>query len=459
MSEETRSVIHGELRTLAKQYFEKNPKMRSVMLAVAQYWCDEAEDAVHERLYASERSMPLWPHRCADSVWEDDLEGVAGEACSGCGEFDAYMRNWDDNGEDTIAAIAPYCHEVGSQEEPSTSNYLPYALARRVGDDVEIEVIGRVQRPRVDFVDDDFSPDPTWQDPRALDLLQEVATASDDDGPRRVLADYLLERENPRGEYIGLCLEAPSGDVVSKRDELLAEHRDAWLFPMQKAAVSVRWSRGFPVEAELAWHDDDVRGPVWTTIEKLYVHGGPPVLDSSMRALRTLLGEIDEPWVDALAAAKEPWAIETLEITRGQSALAKVTTLPKLRNLIVVGELDAALVQAPWWKQLERLTLVGDAALAWYQRHRELGVPWLAIAREHMEPTTARGWELAFGPGGACEITQRGWTPEASLDALAELLPKLPPVASIKLVRSEFYEPSHVDIERLQPATSIPITL
>ena len=75
-------------------------------------------------------------------------------------------------------------------------------------------------------------------------------------------------------------------------------------------------------------------------------------------------------------------------------------------------------------------------------------MPWLAVVREYTDPAIAKGWEVAYGPGGACEITQRGWTPHASIDALAELLPRLPK-ATFQLVKSAYYEPSPHDRARL----------
>jgi hypothetical protein len=42
-----------------------DPELSSVMLCVAQYWNDEAED-VHAHVLASSRPTPVWPHVCHD---------------------------------------------------------------------------------------------------------------------------------------------------------------------------------------------------------------------------------------------------------------------------------------------------------------------------------------------------------------------------------------------------------
>ena len=451
------------LQRMAQTLFASHPTYQSVMFGVAQYWADEADDAVHYDICASERALPLWPHRCDQTVWEDgDYENLPGEACMNCGQGIGYLGNWDDNGA-AIGAFEAYCHESGSQEEASASNYLPYAVARRVGDAVEIEVIGRLQRPESGFDGSSATADPTWDDARARELLELIAAAPADDGPRRVLADYLLERENPRGEYIALSLEkSPSAEIVKRRDELLAAHEVRWLSTLGHVvpASSVRWQRGFLASAELLAGEHDVvrvaGAPVWATLETLHVHRTSEcVLDPAMRALREL-GPIDERWLEALLDAPRPWAIEALEIEFDEDdSLAKLLaakTLPKLRALTIhASDLDVAVAQLPhaaWWKQLERLTIVDDDVAKWHARQRELGVPWLAVVREHTDPAIAKGWEVAYGPYGTCEITQRGFTPHASIDALAKLLPSLPK-AAFQLVKSAYYEPSPHDRTRL----------
>lgn len=436
-------AVHAAFRVGAKRYLAAHPEMQSVMIAVAQYWCDEAEDAVHEELFASARVMPLWPHRCGD----------AHEACARCGDDLDFLDRWHDNSEELIMAIAPYCQESFGEERATYGwgyHYLPYLLARRAGDEVELEVIGKIQRPSSPAAAD-RERDDTWDDPRAAELLAQVVAAPAEDGPRRVLADYLMERENPRGQYIALCLEPPTLPCVAQREELLAEHAARWLHPIHEVVLRARWDRGFPVEVEVLGGTPR-RGAVWRTIEKITSHGGESLLVDDMLALRTLVGKLDDTWTSALARGS--WNVATLEI-HAVGELAKAP-LPALRHLIANGELDAAAFAAPWWPQLQRLTLVGVDRTVWQARYREVGVPWLAIVAE--ERDTGRSWEVAFGPGGACEVTQRGWSPRGGLDALAEILPTLP-VASVTLVPSEYYAPSSVDVERLQPATAIPISV
>ena len=71
-----------------------------------------------------------------------------------------------------------------------------------------------------------------------------------------------------------------------------------------------------------------------------------------------------------------------------------------------------------------------------------------AFACLHDGPLRADGWELAFGPANACEATLRGFTPEATRDALKKLLAAVP-VRAVKLVASRYYTPAAVDAEFL----------
>jgi uncharacterized protein (TIGR02996 family) len=463
--EPIRKSVLASFRKSAREAFAEQPDLKSFVLAVAQYWADEAEDAVHSNTYGSVRAIPLWPHLC-----EYGDNPTEGEICGDCarGSSCPYPDEWDDNG-GSIQAFEAYCHESGSQEEPSSHNELPYAIARRVGDDVVVEVIGEVQRPGSldsDYDDDEeeekptIERDDTWDDPRARALLAEVAAAPADDGPRRVLADYLMEKENPRGEYIALALDNRDH---ARRDELLAQYEERWLYDVASTLLgsTVQWSRGFPVSADMYGSNHWERGtPVWSTFERLTVHGGPSVLDPAMRALREL-GPLNKDWIGLLRAIEQPWAIEKLVIDEDDQAtwekLAAAPNLPALRELVVISDepdnIIASLPHATWWSQLQRLSVfTGESDLAiWQPRRHELTVPWFGIGQLHHDPVRVPGWELAFDRRGNCELTLRGFTPQASLEALRELLPGVQ-AQKIRLVPSRHYEPAAVDVERLADA-------
>src|SRR6185295_16241587 len=109
------------------------------------------------------------------------------------------------------------------------------------------------QRP--EHIDGDAGEsDDTWDDPRAKELLDLVATQPQDDAPRRVLADYLMERENPRGGYIAHALDGKD-----------AELDERWMSPLGKVMPAWQFERGFLAGGEVLASEGDVD----------VVHGAP----------------------------------------------------------------------------------------------------------------------------------------------------------------------------------------
>jgi uncharacterized protein (TIGR02996 family) len=89
--------------------------------------------------------------------------------------------------------------------------------------------------------------------PSADDFLQAILANPDDDTPRLVYADWLEERGDPRGEFIRLQCELaqlPDSDprILPKREreaELVREHHQQWLGPLNNVIVFWRFRRGF----------------------------------------------------------------------------------------------------------------------------------------------------------------------------------------------------------------------
>ena len=493
MTPELESYL-AKFRSTVADIFART-KYRSVMLTVSQYWADEADDAVHESLVASMRELPLWPHRCAESVYDDSIvTSIPGEACSQCGEgLPDYLDWWHSNGE-AVSAFEAWCHESGSQESPEAENGLPCLVARRGPGGTEVSFIGKPERlgsllyrhvrewdaDNGDDDDDDDGDnkpvaelgkaDTAWSDPRALQLFEQVCAHPSDDSPRRVLADYLLERDEPRGELIATALDAATNPAAKERyDALFRERFSTWFHPLGHSSpdATAVFERGFLVKCDLQVSDDDatlLRGaPVFGTVEHLRVHGGHSILHPVMRALRRV-GPLDGSWIADLVRSPIAWSIEHLEVMIDHKMaielLCSATNLPALRELWLSGALceQAAreLPKAAWWPQLQRLAIAdSDAGAAgnWHKRHRDLGVPWLAVQQAHSEPTNALGWELAFGPSGACEATLRGFTPHGTFEELGKMAKQVPFVPT--LVASEYYVPAAGDLELVFPEPDV----
>jgi uncharacterized protein (TIGR02996 family) len=88
-------------------------------------------------------------------------------------------------------------------------------------------------------------------------LFEAVWADPEHDGPRAVLADYLSERGDPRGEFITLQLTRAAGTSTvesrTRERELLALHQREWVGPISPLIETtfVKFERGFVVSCAL----------------------------------------------------------------------------------------------------------------------------------------------------------------------------------------------------------------
>lgn len=457
-------------RELARRELAAQPETRSLLFALAQFWNDQADDEMHELVIASPRDVPAWPHYCE---MYGDTPGLVtpGDRCAGCSDVDGIAVSPD--------VFARFCHEYGSQDRDDGENFTPFAIARRRGEgaaaDFEIEVIGKLWRPDEDLLPAEPEAAPRWLElPRARDLYDLVCASPGDDGPRRVLADYLLEHEHPRGELIALALaEQLPAEAIARRAELLEAYGRSWLGPLGPVIPEsgARWERGFLARADVYLRSappGELReAPVWGTVEQIrFLHRD--FLDPAMAALRDV-GPVREG-LHALPAARRPWAIERLHAApddrEGAAALWRATTLPRLAHLVLEGaQVAAALEQPrpPWWGQLARLTLILDCDApateleAWRRRYAG-SAPWVAIA-QRSSITCDLGWEVATGPGGQIELALAGWHEAATPLALAQIAGALPPEPEVWLAPSRHWAPLPEDAERLAELAGRPLRI
>ena len=124
---------------LAAQLFRQSADIQSVTLAVAQYWDDEAHDAVHTEILPATGRDPGWP--IASEVRAMLAAHLALHGRS-------YSAHYGDN-YDLIVAFAAYCRPSCHQEMSIEEAYTPYAIARRAADadGIVLEVVGRRQQP------------------------------------------------------------------------------------------------------------------------------------------------------------------------------------------------------------------------------------------------------------------------------------------------------------------------
>ena len=169
------------------------------------------------------------------------------------------------------------------------------------------------------------------EDPRSSGpLIAAILAAPDDDAPRLVYADWLMERGDPRGELIALqCRPALfEGDVFERAWRLEHAHGAAWQQPIRALAREpgpLHFTRGF--------------------IERIQLDAADWIRHSEALCALTPLREIELRKVEVLAAALAApgmQRIRSLEV-RGQKLdgarlgdLARVPPLPQLESLALL---------------------------------------------------------------------------------------------------------------------------
>ncbi len=184
-------------------------------------------------------------------------------------------------------------------------------------------------------------------------LLAAVYAKPADDGPRQVYADFLIERGDPRGEFISLQL---GGADPKRQKQLLKEHGKKWLGDIAPVVgADFEFRRGFLSRALAKFrHEADARKfgdlPEWSTVEELSWTGPYPrpfgqapfidYLGPTMISLK----KANQPHGPSVLAAKTPWTtLEELHIELPPMdviALLASKNFPKLHTLRFAGMVD-----------------------------------------------------------------------------------------------------------------------
>jgi uncharacterized protein (TIGR02996 family) len=173
------------------------------------------------------------------------------------------------------------------------------------------------------------------------ELLAEVYAAPDDDGPRLVYADALLERGDPRGELVALQIARARGEVTeearAREAELLADKAQvaAWAQPLSSGGECT-FERGFPAEIALYRTAKSILGePAWATITAIRAIAQVPQTVAAqicelphLRSVATL----SVPFFERLCEQPRPWTHAGIDGAEPPSAKA-FANLPALRSL------------------------------------------------------------------------------------------------------------------------------
>ncbi|MGC4117889.1 MAG: hypothetical protein QM765_25750 [Myxococcales bacterium] len=463
-SRDTIAQVHAKVMRnfarFAEHIFARHADVQSVMVTVAQYYNDEADDAIHDHVVTSHRRTPMWPHVCVhdNPAWDDlSFDQTAGDYGNCCSQF--YEVGLPDyfpfpQRGAVESAFGPYC-----SKERHDSAFVPYAVARRTETGAVVEVVRVLHRPAEQLPDpDDPVVEPRLLDERGAELFREACEATSD-GPRHVLADHLLAHGDPHGEYLALAL-APSLDEQgrARMEELFAAHHARWIAPLDRViprGLAV-FERGLLAAADVWVAPEHVAAiesaPAWSSVERLhFLPGSASFVTPAMRAVR----ELGPLAGNALAQlANDTWNIERLHVVIRQPIdheRLKRANLPRLRELVVDGTLPVEIDEAAWWPQLERLTFVRSPEVAdWLAR----AVPAAYVVAEVTSCELGAdgrlsGWEIAVRHT-AIEVTLLGWS-ELTRTQLRDALGALP-ARPVVLRPSRLWTPTDDDLRGLELA-------
>lgn len=225
-------------------------------------------------------------------------------------------------------------------------------------------------------------------------LLAAIYAAPDDDEPRRVYADWLLQQGDKRGEFIQLQLaSAKTLDQIKRERALFVSWSDDWLAELGAHPLDAVFERGFVAVAKPR---GGAMGPQllgWATVHTLLE--ATPRDDVQMPGLRALR-RLTDAHVTELAKLVQPITANELEWIRRTGSYAspfppyqKMTALPKLRRLVLLRGLTEHLTppsEMRWLWSSPRIELEELVLNAPLNRLRD----WLA----ELTPTRVRSLEL-----------------------------------------------------------------
>ena len=281
------------------------------------------------------------------------------------------------------------------------------------------------------------------------ELLSMVYESPEEDEPRLVYADALMQRGDLRGEFIALQILGKDAPSKRRAKHLASSCGRQWLGPLARAVASgFVFERGFlarcktdrrssPLLASLAGH------PAWSTVT--HFSGASSIgLHPGMRALRHLGVDFaaersqGEPWVDLLDRTERP--LQSLSYTLSEASaaeelemLAHCRALPQLKELeiVLLGVELADLMLHPVLSRLDRLALALHNALGLASAPVLLrGAPAPEIAFE-----IGRSRIVASDPGRERRYTDiDAYLHDIpSLEALGDLLEELPSLERVSL--------------------------
>jgi uncharacterized protein (TIGR02996 family) len=184
--------------------------------------------------------------------------------------------------------------------------------------------------------------------PAGAELLQAIFASPSSDEPRKVYADWLMQRGDPRGELIALQLQPRSAASVDRQRELFERHGREWLGTLEPVVTAKLedFERGFLAVARVRLITDSQvkqvpNDPAWALIRTLSDSSHAKAHRALMaRTSFVSLEKLENALTCAVAATVRPCpklGALMLELTRSRPEerrrLAASTAFPAVRHL------------------------------------------------------------------------------------------------------------------------------
>jgi uncharacterized protein (TIGR02996 family) len=240
------------------------------------------------------------------------------------------------------------------------------------------------------------------------DLLAAIRAAPDDDAPRAVYADWLLERGDPLGELIAIQLarHASGGRPSRAETALLVRLRRRVLGRLAQAVgpAGLRIERGFLTACRAVVGVPLRDAGEWATVEDLAIENdGPDQLPDHLPALRRLSGISTS--LATVLARRWPYLVH-LGAELAPLAFERAAALPALHSLDIEGRLYNVTPSSLRWlwatpigSQLDELALgTGPQSLAaWLAEDAEQRMPVRTLVIWSVRWNgSGPGWQLAL---------------------------------------------------------------
>lgn len=179
-------LVDRQLVPIVEGVFAKHGNVRSAAFCIAQFWDDEALDAVHLSWVFSELPRPAVGEG-VDAEFEetDPVNFPSGRRVStGWGDL-PFLEDWDDN-TTAIPLFAAFCREDCDQEMLPSAAFVPYATFLRDGDAAKVgsvEVVTAARRPWLDGVAPLWPEDPDFEPEYEDDVAEFIRRYGDPGSP------------------------------------------------------------------------------------------------------------------------------------------------------------------------------------------------------------------------------------------------------------------------------------